>query len=325
MAENIIVDDMDDGQRLDRWLKKKFPDLGFAQTQKLLRTGQVRVDGKRSKGDTRLVSGQSVRVPPQVAQPTGQKKKRLSPRAIEYIRSMVIYEDEHLIALNKPAGIAVQGGSKITHHIDGMLDGLAVDGHKPHLVHRLDKETSGVLLLARTPKAAKKMGDLFKGREIRKYYWAITVPSPTIHHGKISSAVAKVAGRGGERMMAVDDDSGKGAVTYYSVMEDLNGKVAWVVFWPRTGRMHQIRVHAAQINCPLMGDYKYGPDQSFLEENPALPDTLHLHARRVIFRHPFAGMRVDITAPLDEEMQETFDFFHFDANNDTDPFEELEK
>jgi 23S rRNA pseudouridine955/2504/2580 synthase len=319
----VIVAEEEDGQRLERWLKKKFPELSFGQMQKILRTGQIRVDGKRVKGDARLVKGQEVRIPPQLTMPQPKTKNGLSQRDEDFIQSLVIYKDDHIIALNKPAGLATQGGSKVSKHVDGMLDGLKFGGQKPHLVHRLDKDTSGVLLLARGPKMAAALGRLFQGRDIRKYYWAVTVPTPQLPQGKIQSAIAKVSGPGGERMMAVDEDEGRNALTFYTVMEDVAGKLAWVAFWPRTGRQHQIRVHAAQMGCPLLGDFKYG-EQPLLEENPDLPESLHLHARRLIFPHPVTGKKVDITAPLGPDMTKTFKYFSFNPNDKSDPFEDLD-
>jgi 23S rRNA pseudouridine955/2504/2580 synthase len=321
MAESIILTSVDDGQRLDRWLKKQFPEVPFSQLQKILRTGQLRIDGKRVKGDARLAEGQEVRIPPQLTMPAPERDKTISKKDTDFIRGLVVYEDEHLIAINKPAGLATQGGTKISKHVDGLLDGLAKDGQRPHLLHRLDKETSGLLLLARNAKIAAMVGKMFQGRGIRKYYWAVTVPAPHEAEGKIQSAIAKVEGRGGERMMAVNEDEGKSALTYYRVMEDVGGKVAWIVFWPWTGRTHQIRVHAAQIGCPLLGDYKYGA-QPFLDENPDLPRGLHLHARRLILPHPVTGKKLDITAPLSGEMMKTFKYFGFDASDKSDPFAE---
>ena len=171
---------------------------------------------------------------------------------------------------------------------------------------------------------AKEMGELFRGRDIRKYYWAVTSPSPKLPQGKIQSSLAKVEGPGGERMMAVNDDEGKNALTFYSVMETVGHQMAWVAFWPRTGRTHQIRVHAAQMGCPLLGDYKYGFDQSFLEEIPELPRVLHLHARRIIFRHPVTEKKIDISAPLGVEMKKTFKYFGFNPDDKSDPFEDID-
>jgi 23S rRNA pseudouridine955/2504/2580 synthase len=325
MTESITVNEVDDGQRLDRWLKKNFPHVPFGQMQKILRTGQLRVDGKRVKGDARLALGQVVRIPPQLNAASEEKEDRPLPeKDVEFIRALVIYQDDHMIAINKPAGLAVQGGTKINRHIDGLLDGLSKDDLRPHLVHRLDKDTSGVLLLARNPKTARALAEAFRGRDIRKYYWAVTAPAPQIDQGKILSALAKVDVGGGERMMAVDEEEGKASLTYYSVMERVGKSLAWVAFWPKTGRQHQIRVHAAQIGSPLLGDFKYDPVQAFLQDNPDLPDGLHLHARRVIMRHPVTGKKLDITAPLDPETKKTFKYFGFNAEDKSDPFEDLD-
>lgn len=329
MAQEVTVNENDDGQRLDRWLKKNYPDTSFGDMQKILRTGQVRVDGKRAKGDTRLATGQNIRIPPQLTIPELQKAKKtgVSPKDEAFIKSLVIYEDAHLIALNKPAGLATQGGTKISKSVDQLVEALAVDGVKPHLVHRLDKDTSGVLLLARSAKAARAMGEVFKGREIRKYYWALVSPAPSLYQGKIRSAIAKVESGGGEYMMAVEEDhpDAKIALTYYTIMETLGSSLAWVAFWPRTGRTHQIRVHAAdELGTPIIGDDKYDRDGVFLADNPEIADQLHLHARQLKFVHPLTGKKVNITAPLDQHMRKTFKHFGFDANDKRDPFEDLE-
>lgn len=329
--ENLVITEAEDGQRLDRWLKKHFPVVTFGQMQKILRTGQLRIDGKRVKGDARLATGQIVRIPPQLRLPQDDTapKKALSEKDAAFIQSLVIYRDDHIIAINKPAGLATQGGSKINKHVDGMLDGLKFGNEdRPHLVHRLDKETSGVLLLARTPAMARELGDMFRGRDMRKYYWAVTVPAPSDDSGKIKSSIAKVETRGGERMMAVDEDSGKMALTFYQTIDALGDQLAWVAFWPRTGRTHQIRVHAAQIGCPLLGDDKYGAwDSESLPEilqGMETAESLHLHARRLIFEHPRSGKRIDITAPLGPLMKKTFVHLGFDFDNREDPFEGME-
>ena len=324
MVDNVLVTEEDDGVRLDRWLKKNYPEATFSNVQKILRTGQVRVDGKRVKGEARLIKGQLIRVPPQLALPVPKNEKGMTKKDIDFIQSLVLYKDEHIIAINKPAGLASQGGSKINRHVDGMLEGLAFDGVKPHLVHRLDKDTSGVLLLARNPRIAKRMGELFQGRDIRKYYWAITVPAPLQHQGKIKSTIAKVEGPGGEKVRGVSEEKGKTALTYYQVMETASTKLAWVAFWPKTGRTHQIRVHALEMGCPLLGDYKYSHHQPLLEELPELPNMLHLHSRRVILPHPVTGKKLDITAPLDPNMRKTWKFFNFNPDDKTDPFQDVE-
>jgi len=325
MAEGITVTEADDGQRLDRWLKKHYPDVSFGQVQKILRTGQLRVDGKRAKGDTRLAAGQVLRIPPQLANPAPREDRGLGERDTDFIQSLVIYKDDDVIAINKPSGLASQGGTKIGKNVDYLLDGLKFDyEERPHLVHRLDRDTSGVMLLARHPKAARLLSEMFKGRDIRKYYWAVTSPAPEIEQGKIRSALAKVDAGGGERMMAVDEEEGKMSLTFYRVIESLGNQLAFVAFWPRTGRQHQIRVHAAEMGTPLLGDFKYGPEQPFLADNPGLPQSLHLHARRLILPHPFTGKKLDITAPLGPDMRKTFKYFGFNADDKSDPFEELD-
>lgn len=320
----MTIDEADDGQRLDRYLKKHFPAISFGDVQKVLRKGQVRVDGKRVKGDARLATGQILRVPPQWTMETEKREKTISQRDTDFFRSLVIYEDKDIIAINKPAGIASQGGSKVGRNIDDLSLAMAIDGAKPHLVHRLDKDTTGVMLLARNPKAARLLGNLFKGRDIRKYYWAITVPAPEMYQGKIKSALAKVARGGTERVESVEDDDGRMAITYYNVMEAAGRKLAWVAFWPRTGRTHQIRVHAAEMGCPLLGDFKYDTEQVLLQENPDLSAALHLHARRLILPHPVTGKKLDITAPLGDDMRKTFKYFGFPVDDKTDPFETLD-
>lgn len=325
MAEGVTITEAEDGQRLDRWLKKHYPEVPFGQVQKILRTGQLRVDGKRVKGDTRLAAGQVLRIPPQLANPAPKEDRGLGLRDTDFIQSLVIYKDDDVIAINKPSGLASQGGTKIGKNVDFLLDGLKFDYEdRPHLVHRLDRDTSGVMLLARHPRAARLLADMFKGRDIRKYYWAVTSPAPELEQGKIRSALAKVDAGGGERMMAVDEEEGKMSLTFYRVMESLGKQLAFVAFWPRTGRQHQIRVHAVEMGTPLLGDFKYDPEQAFLADNPSLPQTLHLHARRLILPHPLTGKKLDITAPLGPDMRKTFKYYGFDADDKSDPFEDLD-
>lgn len=323
-VRTLYVDNGEDGVRVDRWFKRRWPHLNHIQLNKLFRSGQVRVDGSRVKADTKLAAGSQVRVPPLPDAPDPDQKQELSKRDIAFAKSLVLYEDEEVLALNKPAGLAVQGGTKTTHHIDKLLSAWGEGVNRPKLVHRLDRDTSGVLLLARTTLAAQALGDQFKGRDIRKYYWAVTSPAPAQHQGKITVPLAKRDAGGGERVMAVDEEEGKSALTYYQVIETVGDKLAWVAFWPRTGRTHQIRVHALEIGCPLLGDYKYEEQQNFLEENPNLPRTLHLHSRRMILPHPITGKMLDITAPLDPEMKKTFKYFGFNADDKTDPFDILD-
>lgn len=284
----MIVKADDDGQRLDRFLKKHFPHIAFGQMQKLLRTGQVRVDGKRAKGETRLEKGQELRLPPmlsntQVATKTSDKKDQV------FIKSLVIFEDEDLVAINKPAGLAVQGGSGIAKHIDGMLDGLTgANGVRPKLVHRLDKDTSGVLLMARSAETARRLAESFSGRDVEKIYWAITSPAPKDNEGRIDAPLAKgESGSAMEKMME-DDTVGKSAITDY-VVKARGQNAGLVEFHPLTGRTHQIRVHASIIGCPLWGDEKY---------DGARGKTFFLHARELVLEHPKKGGNLRLSAPL---------------------------
>ncbi|HEY0901582.1 MAG TPA: RluA family pseudouridine synthase [Micavibrio sp.] len=325
-VQQLTVADDDDGQRLDRWLKKVMPGVPYALLQKLMRTGQVRVNGKRAKAETRLESGQTVRIPPLDVK-TGDKTGNhftADEGDRKYLENMVIYDDGDLLALNKPYGIAVQGGSGIRRHIDGLLDLMtSKKGVKPRLVHRLDRDTSGVLLVARSLKMAQAMGAMFSGRDIRKYYWALTVPVPEVADGTIRMALNKGEGRYKD-MMVVDEVDGKKATTEFRILDRAGRKAAFVAFWPRTGRTHQIRVHAASgLGCPIYGDEKYGGDVPDLDDLQ-LSGRLHLHARRVIFPHPLTGKMIDIIAPLPDDMRKSFQTFNFDYNSKEDPFADIE-
>jgi len=324
MADIIKVEEDFDGVRLDKWIQKHYENVTFGQVQKLLRTGQIRIDGKRAKGDARLAVGQEIRIPPQM-ESIEPAEKKISKKDEEFIQSLILYQDEHIIALNKPAGIATQGGSKVTKHIDGMLDGLKFDyEERPHMVHRLDKETSGILMIARTQKAARLMGEMFRDKTIRKYYWALTIGVPDPMQGVVTTFIDKEDEDGYEKMATNKKEKGKKSVTYYSVMENAGRKLAWVAFWPRTGRKHQIRLHSLEMKTPLLGDYKYCMEQEILEGESELPKRLYLHARRIIMRHPITQKKLDITAPLGDEMKKAWKFFGFPVNDKTDPFEELE-
>ncbi len=329
-VQNIEVKEDDNGQRLDRWLKKQ--GIPFALIQKIIRKGAVRIDGKRAKADSKLATGQVVRIPP-VEDKSAPDKRKLTDKDVAYIRSMVIYEDADIIALNKPHGIATQGGSKQSRYIELYLDAFKDKaGVRPRLVHRLDKDTSGVLLLARSMKAAQKLGDLFKGRDIKKIYWAITCPAPNQPEGTIRAPLAKAGGSNKERMV-IDEKEGKNAVTDFVVLESALNSAALVAFWPRTGRTHQIRVHAEAIGCPIVGDKKYArlPEQEEWHEarrkaeaNLAgmdLANRLHLHARRLILPHPITGRLLDITAPLPAELKKSWKALGFSPNLKGDPFE----
>ncbi|MEE3627059.1 RluA family pseudouridine synthase [Nitrospirillum sp. BR 11752] len=312
--------------RLDRWFKRHYPALSHIQLEKLLRTGQVRVDGGRVKGATRLEAGQSVRIPPMpdlapLAPGAVTRKERplLSDKEVKALRDAVLYRDSDVIVLNKPAGLAVQGGTGQNKHLDAMLDVLTFDGkERPKLVHRLDKDTSGCLVLARSSFAATRLAGYFRGKDARKYYWAVTVGVPKQYQGKIDAALAKEAGTRGERM-AVDEDEGARAVTLYQVIENAHRQAAFVALWPLTGRTHQLRAHMVAIGTPILGDGKYGGQEAFLPGGAELPRQLHLHARRIVIPNPRGGKPIDVSAPLPPHMAQTWDYFGFDMK-DGDPF-----
>jgi 23S rRNA pseudouridine955/2504/2580 synthase len=315
--------------RLDRWFRRHFPHVPHGRLEKLLRTGQVRVDGHRAKASTRLEAGQSVRVPPLGDVPAaGAAPRRAAPAAVSdrdaaALRALVLYRDADVLAIDKPAGLAVQGGTGTTRHLDAMLDALRFDAdERPRLVHRLDKDTAGVLLLARNAFAAAGLAETFRGREARKIYWAVTAGVPKPLQGRIDLALAKEAGPRGERV-AADEDAGLRAVTYYTVLEHAGRKAAFVALWPRTGRTHQLRVHMAALGTPILGDGKYGGTEAFLP-GADVPRQLHLLARRLIVPHPRGGRTIDITAGLPQHMAAVFDWLGFDAASSDDPFRDVE-
>jgi len=316
----------DEGElRLDRWFKRHFPELPHGRLERLIRTGQVRVDGRRAKSGLRLAAGQVVRVPPlgdgEAKGPGAAPRKALSEADRRFARALVIHRDEDVIALNKPPGLAVQGGTGTARHIDGLLDALRFDApERPRLVHRLDKDTSGVLLLGRSAQAAARLAAAFSERSTRKIYWAITVGVPRPHQGRIDLALAK-QGATTERM-APDEEEGKRAVTYYTVVEHLGRKAAWLALWPVTGRTHQLRVHLAAIGTPILGDGKYGGAEAFAIEG--LEGKLHLHARAITIPHPRAGKPLTVAAPLPPHMLASWRYFGFDPELEEDPFAELE-
>jgi len=312
--------------RLDRWFRRHYPGLKHGRLEKLLRTGQVRVDGKRAQAGTRLAPGQRIRVPPQAeaqeAEPAAAKAA-LSAADRDFIRSLIIHRDDDVIALNKPPGLAVQGGTRTVRHIDAMLDALRFGKkERPRLVHRLDRDTSGVLLLARSANAAARLGRIFQTREVRKTYWALVVGRPEPSRGRIDLSLEKRAGPRGERM-ADARRSGKRAVTLYSVLEGAGATAAWLALWPLTGRTHQLRVHCAAIGHPIVGDGKYGGSGAYL---PAAQVTrrLHLHARELTLPHLSGAGALTIRADLPPHMLNSWRFFGFDPNRAGDPFEAVE-
>jgi 23S rRNA pseudouridine955/2504/2580 synthase len=302
----------DDGVRLDRWFKRHLPDVGFAMVSRWARTGQIRVDGKRAAPEDRLVAGQTLRVPPGGAAPerkTGPVRKPLSEEQIALAEAMVLCQDRAAIVLNKPPGLATQGGTGTKEHVDGLLDAFAGDGPRPRLVHRLDKDTSGVLLIARTPGSAAFFSKRFSGRSARKIYWALVAGVPDIEDGLIELPLAKQPGSGGEKMMVDESGEGQPARTRYRVVDQAGNRAAWVELQPLTGRTHQLRVHMAAIGHPIVGDGKYGGPDSFL--TGSISRKMHLHARRLIIDHP-DGTPLDVVAPLPDHFAASMQQLGFD-------------
>lgn len=324
----IPVEEDDSDIRLDRWFKRYVPDLTYGQLEKLLRKGEIRVDKKRVKANTRLETGQEIRLPPlkltaKESRPAASSKG-VRPQDEKMLKDAVLYMDDYVIALNKPAGLAVQGGSGQTRHLDGMLDALKFEAKdRPKLVHRLDKDTSGVILLARTSKAATALTKAFKSRDIRKEYWAVTRWVPNPERGIITAFLQKEGAKGHEKMVAHKYE-GQAAKTIYRVIERAQNKLAWVALWPKTGRTHQLRAHMAFMERPIIGDGKYGGQDAFLQ-NEEVSKKMHLHAHRLQLPHPILkGRKIDVKAPLPDHMSPIWDMFGWDKQIDFDPFEEIE-
>ena len=329
-VRQFTVSEDDEGIRLDRWFKRNLPQVGFATVSRWARTGQIRVDGKRVKPEDRLATGQVLRVPPggedgPAAKKAAPRARVLSPEQIAEARDMVIRETPTAIVLNKPPGLATQGGSKTTKHVDGLLDAF-VEGTapRPRLVHRLDKDTSGVLLIARTPGSAASFSKRFASRSARKVYWALVVGKPQLSEGVIDAALAKQPGTGGEKMH-IDEENGAAAKTRYRVVDSAGQRASWVELEPLTGRTHQLRVHMAAIGHPIVGDGKYGGPDAFL--TGAVSRKMHLHARRLIISEPKAGEgtggKLDVTAELPPHFAASMEVLGFDpALSDASPLRE---
>jgi 23S rRNA pseudouridine955/2504/2580 synthase len=356
-AQTVAPDEA--GMRLDRWFKAHYPNLSFSHLQKLVRSGQIRVNGGRARTSTRLEPGQTVRVPP-LEPARGEANRRSSPWPAgsegapaapgatgssgrkpagltaarlgrgsgvarrprrdtpigdaDFLRSILLHEDDDVFVFNKPPGLATQGGSGLTRHIDGMLGALRdKKGHKPRLVHRLDRDTSGVLVVARTRLAAQKLAQAFRSRSTRKVYWALVRGVPKPRQGRISTWLAKRGGPEGDRMRIARHgaDDASHAVTHYSVVDHAGQKLAWLTLRPVTGRTHQLRAHAAHIGHPIVGDAKYF-DADEWELPGGMQNKLHLHARRIVIPHP-AGGTLDLTAPLPAHMEQSWNLLGLDA------------
>ncbi len=305
----------DDGIRLDRWFKRHLPDTSFNEVSRWARTGQIRIDGKRAAPGDRITTGQRLRVPPadieaQNARPARSRKRvDLTDDMIDYAQNMVIHKDNDALVINKPPGLATQGGTKTSEHVDGLLDALYFEGdQRPKLVHRLDKDTSGVLLVARSARSAAHFSKAFSSRTARKVYWALVVGVPAIEDGTVDLPLAKQPGTGGEKMH-VDTENGQPSKSRYRIIERAGNTCCWVELQPYTGRTHQLRVHMAAIGHPIVGDGKYGGKDAFL--TGTISRKMHLHARRIRIDHP-RGEALDVTANLPPHMAESLEDLGFD-------------
>jgi 23S rRNA pseudouridine955/2504/2580 synthase len=315
-AQTVSADEAD--IRLDRWVRRHFPGLTQGAIQKLCRTGQVRVDGRRVDAATRLAPGQSVRVPPLPATPAPKPVPQIDPGIARDLQRLVIYRDEQVLVVNKPHGMPVQGGPGITHHLDALLGALRFGAtDRPRLVHRLDRDTTGVLLLARTPGTAARLAAAFRTRAVEKTYWAVVAGRPVPAEGRIDLPLRRIGGARGERTEVADrdDEDAARAVTDYRTLDHAGQLLAWLELSPLTGRTHQLRVHCVAIGAPILGDVKYArPDQNnaFAATVAGLSSDLHLHARTLQLPHP-AGGTLLVEADLPPHMTATFRTLGFHA------------
>ncbi len=344
-VQTIVIGPGDGDQRLDRWLKRTFPHVRQGQIEKMCRKGELRVDGGRVKASTRVDVGQSVRIPPLPEpgqQPAQPAKSNVSDADEKLIQSCVIYRDDHIIAINKPPGLPTQGGSKQTRHVDGLAEALKFGyDEKPRLVHRLDKDTSGVLLLARSREVAQALTAAIRHKETRKIYWALVAGVPVPYLGEIRYGLVKAGGHGaggeGEKMRAVHPneisrvDGAKRAHSLYATLYRVASRAAWVAMEPITGRTHQLRAHMAEIGHPIIGDGKYGGsgqenlgDGWGAQLGGAISKKLHLHARMMKLQHPMTRKPLTVTAPLPEHMANSWDTLGWEESfAEEDPFKDL--
>ena len=319
-ARILTVGSGDDDIRLDRWFRRHFPGLAHGRLEKLLRTGQIRVDGARARASTRVAAGRAVRIPPGLAEESARPTRRqeVSPADAALLRGRVLYRDDRMIAIDKPAGLAVQGGSKVKASVDAMLDALRFDAEeRPRLVHRLDKDTSGVLAIARSREAAAFLVAAFREGRVEKEYWALVSGVPARSSGVVDLALAKAAEPGEDReRVRAGAPGARRARTAWAVIAGAR-RVAWLSLRPETGRTHQIRVHCRALGTPILGDRKYGGDAPRID-GPPPARRLMLHACRLVLPRP-DGPPVAVTAPLDEAMQAQWSFWGFDAEGGAGP------
>jgi 23S rRNA pseudouridine955/2504/2580 synthase len=343
-VSNETVTNDEAGLRLDRWFKRRFPALALSHLAKICRKGEVRVDGKRVETSTRLAEGQKVRIPPLKLAPAAPAVKRHSPEDAAELARLTLFEDKDLMVINKPYGLAVQGGSGMKRHLDMMLESLAKGDSRPVLVHRLDRDTSGVLLIAKNRRSAAELGEAFRSRQAQKIYWALVEGVPKPAQGRISLYLAKGLGMGNDRppgraagqgrdiekmrVVRHGDADAQHSLTYYAIADKAAPRCAWLSMKPLTGRTHQLRAHAEAIGHPIFGDPKYGhrPEDDVRRRDPlrAMPKELdaklHLLARRLVIPHPRGGV-LDVTAPMPDHMRRSWDFFGFDVRQ-YDPIED---
>lgn len=320
-VQTVMVAPDEDGMRVDRFLTSRFPGLNFVRVQSMIRKGELRVDGGRIKANGRLEAGQTVRVPPLRIEMDGPPRRDHGGdiKTRDFLKSITLFEDDDMMVLNKPMGLAVQGGSGTTRHIDGMLDEITdKNGQRARLVHRLDKDTAGCLLIAKTRFAASELTKTFRTRSAQKIYWALVAGVPKVRQGRVSTYLAKdeEAEAKHEAKMKVaehGEDGAQHALTYYAVLEKAAKICAWVSLKPVTGRTHQLRAHMEHIGHPIIGDAKYFNRDDW-ELPPGLQNKLHLLARRIRVPHPRTGKIVDATAPLPPHMAQSWAVLSFDAD-----------
>lgn len=319
--KHMVVTDADHDIRLDRWFRRHCPAVPQALLEKSLRQGKVKLDGRKAKSSDRVAAGQAIALPEAWLaeapshRPTGKPPPVMAEDARK-LEKTVLYRDADVMIVNKPPGVAVQGGTGQKHSLDAMLDVLRFDAsERPRLVHRLDRDTSGCLVLARSARAAAELARLFAGRGVEKIYVALVIGLPRPLAGTIRLPLAKLERGRHSRTAAyesvgIDEEAGKPAVTEYRVLEHLSDTLSWVELRPLTGRTHQLRVHMAETGHPIVGDGKYGGAKAFVR-GMKLPPQLHLHAQRIIIPD-LRGRRIDTQAPLPPHMRQSREMLGLD-------------